>query len=133
MTQKQFNVRGIDPLLYEQVIQIVKSKYGGRRGKHSNVAREINEMFRVYIEAEGENVAHTHTSKTEAFRNDLEKTVKKYGCTEKVVREVMYSHGLTDDRTLLKWMAYAERYFDDVLKQDNADRVERRKALPGYN
>ena len=133
MAQKFIGLRGIDPALYDEVIRIVKAKnQGKRRAKYSFVAREINELFRLYIKSEGEVVAHTRTDPKEKIISELEEAVEKRGLP--AVDAVLDKHHIIDERARNNYVGYADRYMTRITAADfgQARNRVKNKDVPGY-
>lgn len=132
MAQKFIGMRGIDPALYEDMLAIVNKKYGKRRGKHSNVAREINELIRLYVRAEGRLDALTHKTSEDEFMEEMETAMRKGG--HKRVDEVLDKHKYIDNRSRDNYHAFMDRYMERVFADERREEANRKKYkdVAGY-
>jgi hypothetical protein len=139
MATQQRNVRGLDPLLFEEFRKVVLGKYNSLRNKHSNIAREINELIRLYVESDGEIVARTHKPPKERIIDEIDTAGSTGDLSKERLEIILDSNHIVDERTREQYAGYGRRLMDRMLAGQlgvSVSELHRRRSprseLPGY-
>ena len=115
MATKFIGMRGIDVALYDDMVKIVLAKYGRRRGKHSNVAREINVLLRLYVDSEGDVVACTHTAPKDKILDEIDRQTMSGDLTRERLDSILDYNRIIDERTRDKYANYGNRAIERLV------------------